>query len=215
MDASAGVMKARELGIKGRGSDERPRAVAKLVRKRLGQVRHERRVAALAVAIFRLLSPLHGLGRRERSLLELGALLHDIGRCRGARRHPVRGARLILKDQALPLTDLERRAVAYMARYHRGRARVNSGGRLAYPGDSQAGLRLLAMLRLADALDCRRAPLRSLAIRWRGNQLRVRCRVRPRHHSDVERKLHRSEGFRLLRQTMGLRVVTCVEDCPS
>lgn len=188
-------------------------AIVRWARSHLGGLRHEKRVLAIARSLFGLTVPLHGLGRRERRLLCVAALLHDVGRCQGPRRHHVRGARLILGDERLPLEDAERRAVAYLTRYHRGRASAERENDILRPGDGRRTLRvLLALLRTADALDNRRCPARSLTVRRQDDRLVICCRVRPDHHTRMTRVLSRGKKFSLLRDTLGLRVTVRVED---
>jgi len=92
------------------------------VSQRLGGSGHERRVASVAATLFDLAAPLHGLtSLADRRLLQLAALVHDVGRCAGKPGHPAAGAAMVLSDEAaLPLTAAERRAVAYLTLHHRG-----------------------------------------------------------------------------------------------
>ena len=69
-------------------------AVQRWAARRLGGVRHERQVAAIASSLFDLTRPLHKLSLADRRLLRLGAIVHDVGRCVCKAEHPKEGARL-------------------------------------------------------------------------------------------------------------------------
>jgi len=93
----------------------------------------------------------------SRSLLETAALLHDVGRSVREKNHHKASYRLIA-DLAAPLgwKTEELRQVAAVARYHRGilpRTGQKALSRIT-PLERQSVLRLAAVLRLADALDC-------------------------------------------------------------
>jgi exopolyphosphatase/guanosine-5'-triphosphate,3'-diphosphate pyrophosphatase len=176
------------------------------VGRRLGDTRHEQRVMRIAVRLFDLTAVRHGLDRAHRRILKLGALLHDVGRCYGSGKHHTRGARLVLQATGLPLRPQERRAVAYLTRYHR-RA-VPEGdpeGLLGQDDDLPAIRMLLALLRAADTLDSRRLTPPGLAICLRGRRLRIRCYVRNRWRQ-AQRAFQRRRKFRLLAQTLALSV---------
>ena len=55
----------------------------------------------------------------ECNLLVLAALVHDVGRAFGEDNHARVGAEIILENEKLTAT--ERRRLAYLTRYHRGR----------------------------------------------------------------------------------------------
>src|SRR6185503_6424979 len=95
---------------------ERPRLLG-----RFGGSRHEKRVSAIALRLFDLLAPLHGLDNSYRNVLRIGALLHDAGRAFGADDHHMTGANMVMDDRSLDLTPCQRRCIAYLVRYHRGK----------------------------------------------------------------------------------------------
>src|SRR5205085_10434109 len=96
-------------------------ALQRWVRRQLGAVDHERRVTAIGSKLFDLTWPLHGLGSGERRLLRLSAMVHDVGRSIDDDTHPEQGAKLLLDETHLPLGGAERRALAYLTLYHKGR----------------------------------------------------------------------------------------------
>lgn len=131
--------------------------------------KHSEYVEGAALHMFDKLSAMHGLGSRERFLLQIACLLHDIGKYIGADPHYVYSYNIINASQLLGLSDDELRMVASIARYHS----------LETPGFDSTGItkletpqrigamKLIAIIRMADALDTshkQKLKVRSLAI---------------------------------------------------
>jgi exopolyphosphatase / guanosine-5'-triphosphate,3'-diphosphate pyrophosphatase len=116
---------------------------------------HGHHVAKLSAGLFDQLRDEHGLGDRERLLLQVAALLHDIGSYIGLRAHHKHSQYLLSSSQIFGLTDSETAVVANIARYHRRGLPQES--HLPYIAlDRQDRLivnKLAAILRVANALD--------------------------------------------------------------
>jgi exopolyphosphatase/guanosine-5'-triphosphate,3'-diphosphate pyrophosphatase len=116
---------------------------------------HGRHVATLATSVFDQLRDEHGLGDRERLLLETASLLHDIGIWVSLRGHHKHSQYLLAASQIFGLSDEETAIVANVARYHRRGPPQDS--HLPYIAlDRQDRLivnKLAAILRLVNALD--------------------------------------------------------------
>jgi exopolyphosphatase / guanosine-5'-triphosphate,3'-diphosphate pyrophosphatase len=116
---------------------------------------HGKKVAQLTVRIFDDLRPEHGLGDRDRVLLEVAALLHDIGNYVNLRGHHKHAWYLLSVSEIFGLTQDDMAIVANVARYHRRALPQKS--HLPYMAlDREARVRvnkLAAILRLANALD--------------------------------------------------------------
>jgi exopolyphosphatase/guanosine-5'-triphosphate,3'-diphosphate pyrophosphatase len=112
-------------------------------------------VADLSVRLFDELRSEHGLSDRHRLLLEVAALLHDIGNYVNIRGHHKHSQYLIAASEIFGLSQDEMHLVSNVARYHR-RA-VPSKSHLPYMVlDREARIatnKLSAILRLANALD--------------------------------------------------------------
>ena len=119
------------------------------------QRRHSLTVARLALNLFDQLAPLHGLGQKERELLEAAAILHDIGWIKGQKKHHKVSQDIIMHSQKLKLARQERLMVGLIARYHR---KSLPKGSHDYIGELDSGskstmMKLASFLRFADGLD--------------------------------------------------------------
>jgi exopolyphosphatase/guanosine-5'-triphosphate,3'-diphosphate pyrophosphatase len=116
---------------------------------------HAKNVAALAVRVFDELRTEHGLGNRDRLLLEVAALLHDIGIFVNVRGHHKHSHYLISVSEIFGLTREDLGVVANVARYHRRALPQRSHvAYMALDSDSRIVVnKLAAILRFANALD--------------------------------------------------------------
>ncbi len=115
---------------------------------------HAEDVSFLAARLFDELKAEHGLGPRHRLLLQVAALLHEVGGFVGSRAHHKHSYYLIRNSEVFGLRQAEREVVALVARYHR-RAMPRS----THPeymalsrGQHLVVTRLAAILRVADSL---------------------------------------------------------------
>ena len=116
---------------------------------------HGRHVAALAVQLFDEFHDEHGLSQRERLLLQVAGLLHDIGIYVSLRAHHKHSQYLLSATQIFGLSNDETAIVSNIARYHRrGLPQKSHFPYMAL--DRQDRLivnKLAALLRIANALD--------------------------------------------------------------
>ena len=82
-------------------------------------MKHARTVADLAVRLFDELHAEHGLGPRQRLLLEVAGLLHEVGGFVSSRSHHKHSGYLIANSEIFGLNRDEIAVVAQVARYHR------------------------------------------------------------------------------------------------
>jgi exopolyphosphatase/guanosine-5'-triphosphate,3'-diphosphate pyrophosphatase len=118
---------------------------------------HVCHVSFLALQLFDQLGALHGLGPRERLLLETAAHLHDIGHAEDptGTGHHKESARLIRAHPWKGLSPQEVEIVAQVARYHRKAIpeMEHDEFRVLAETDRRIVQHLAALLRLADSLD--------------------------------------------------------------
>lgn len=116
---------------------------------------HGHHVSRLATRLFDDLSDEHGLGQRERLLLQVASLLHDIGIFVSLRSHHKHSQYLLSASQIFGLSDDDLALVSNVARYHRRGSPQRS--HLPYIAldrqDRMIVNKLAAILRLANALD--------------------------------------------------------------
>jgi len=116
---------------------------------------HASHVAELSLSLFDAIKPEHGLGSHERLLLQVAAILHDIGSYIKSSGHHRHSEYLILNSEIFGLNPNERAIVASIARYHR--KQPPSPSHINYMALQRADrivvLKLAAILRVADALD--------------------------------------------------------------
>lgn len=131
---------------------------------------HGRSVARLARSIFDQTKPLHGIQQSRSLLLELAALLHDIGEFIHTQDHHKHSMYLIAHSPFVGLTPHDRLLVAVIARYHR-----KSAPKVDHPefkmlsrSDREFVRKCAAILRLADGLDSDRS----------GRIMKVKIRLR-------------------------------------
>jgi exopolyphosphatase/guanosine-5'-triphosphate,3'-diphosphate pyrophosphatase len=182
------------------------RSLERWVHGELGSVDHERRVTEIASKIFDLTWPLHGLTRDDRRLLHLAAMVHDVGRSVDDDTHPEQGARMLVQAEHLPFDPNERRALAYLTLYHRGKVPEPGADEILRRADDHDLLRrILALLRAADALDSRAIESPRLMFELIGRRLQVTCFLE--NDTPKARKVYtRPKKYRLMEELLDCRV---------
>lgn len=116
---------------------------------------HAEIVEKFALAIFDKLQKIHGMGERERLILQVGAILHDIGKYINVKNHYDHSYNIIKSSDVAGLGYQELEIAANIARYHssqiptiehRGFKTLDSEKKLLV-------MKLSAILRLADSID--------------------------------------------------------------
>lgn len=117
--------------------------------------KHGRHVASLAVKLFDDLAEPLGLPIQDRLLLEVAAIIHEIGSYISRRNHHKHSLYIIVNSEIFGLNDEETKLVALVARYHR-QALPQPGHPFMRELSREGRIRvtkLAALLRVADALD--------------------------------------------------------------
>ena len=116
---------------------------------------HSRYVAGLCMVLFDALVKEHGMNRRQRMMLEVAAILHDIGMFIKGSGHNRHGQYIVANSEMFGLHRDELDIIANVIRYHRGDP--PSEADIEYitlqREDRMQVLKMASMLRLADALD--------------------------------------------------------------
>jgi CHAD domain-containing protein len=118
-------------------------------------VAHTRHVANLSLAIFDTVQKKCDLPTKARYLLEIGALLHDIGLTTDPANHNIVGRDIILSTELDGLDEDQRAIVACMVAFHRKKVRPETEPAYLRLGkkNRHLALCLAALLRVADGLD--------------------------------------------------------------
>ncbi|MBN1269646.1 MAG: Ppx/GppA family phosphatase [Kiritimatiellae bacterium] len=129
-------------------------------------LQHSERVAAFARELFRTLAAEHQLPPRYELILNIGALLHEIGLFVSNRSHHKHSMYLILNSDLFGLGARDKLLAALVARYHRratpkplheGYATLDREGRVAVA-------KMAAILRVSDALERGGGRIQSITI---------------------------------------------------
>lgn len=175
---------------------------------------HGEQVRRLAAELFRQLRDVHQLSDRQGVLLEVAALLHDIGEVVNPRGHHKHSEYMIRWGRIPGLLDDERELVALAARCHR--KPVSDVKKLvaesALPKEQRGQLRrIAALLRLADGLDTEhRQRISQLVCTRMGDAIVLDLTVRDGPSRDDGQLLRKADLFR---EELGLDVrVTIARD---
>jgi exopolyphosphatase/guanosine-5'-triphosphate,3'-diphosphate pyrophosphatase len=168
---------------------------------------HGQHVGNLCARLFDELTDLHHLTRHDALLLQVAAILHEVGTYVSPRAHHKHSEYIILNSEVFGLDRMDVTIVALVARYHR-----HSGPMLDHP--SYAALstddrirvsKLAAILRVADALERTHAQ-RVSQIEIRRDSGKLRLRLPGLADAAVERLAMTSKAD-LFEQVFGLAVV--------
>lgn len=126
-----------------------------LLHKYRGDERHAEYVRRMSLWIYDTLKDEIALGDRSRLLLEVSAILHDIGMFIRMDDHNLHGSYIIRNSEIFGLSKYENTIVAEIAKYHRGKLlpQDDEQFQLLPRSDRMTILKLTAILRIADALD--------------------------------------------------------------
>ncbi|MDK2933447.1 MAG: exopolyphosphatase / guanosine-5-triphosphate,3-diphosphate pyrophosphatase [Clostridiales bacterium] len=116
---------------------------------------HAEDVEQKSLVLFDALHKLHGLGNRERLLLQLAAILHDTGKYINLTEHYIHSYELIMASDLIGLSKEELEIIANVSRYHsRVVPRHSHENFLKLEEKNRVIIaKLVAIIRIADALD--------------------------------------------------------------
>jgi len=116
---------------------------------------HALAVAAHSLKLFDLLQSEHGLGPRERMLLEAASILHDIGTYISPTSHHKHSCYLVNASEIFGLRKPDKDIISNVVRYHRrSMPKPTHTDYMSLPRpDRTVVAKLSAILRVADALD--------------------------------------------------------------
>ncbi len=139
-------------------TDFRPevlRSAKHLAKRYRTDSKHGAHVTTLSLQLFDQTIALHHLTEHDKLLLEIAAILHEVGNFISSRRHQEHSQYIILESEIFGLSHYDKTIVALIARYHRGpNPKPNH---TPYSDLSRADrlrvAKLASLLRVADALE--------------------------------------------------------------
>ncbi|MCX7805710.1 MAG: HD domain-containing protein [Planctomycetota bacterium] len=167
---------------------------------------HAEHVRTLAADLFDALTCCLDLDGRDRFILEVAALLHDIGRFINDDDHHKHSMYIINGVDLVGLSESDKRLAALVARYHRKSRPTSSHAEYMalQVEDRMRVSKLAALLRIADALD--RGHDRNITLAGvRVNDTEVRISVRAAHDFSAEESALRGKAG-LFEDVSGLKV---------
>lgn len=116
---------------------------------------HAAKVEEFSLKLFDRLARTHGLSKRERLLLQVAAILHDIGKFVSLRTHYFYSYRLIMSSDILGFSEDDKEIMANVAHYHSKGTPSDADPNWAVLSREQKVIasKLSAIVRLADAVD--------------------------------------------------------------
>jgi exopolyphosphatase/guanosine-5'-triphosphate,3'-diphosphate pyrophosphatase len=184
-----------------RDDDDDPAiASARTFADRLGHhTDHGEQVRMLAERLFDDLAELHGLRAPARRVLQIAALLHDIGGVVHRRSHHKHTEYLINNGRIPGLDDSTRAMVAAVARAHR-KSMPTEGKHQTFsalsPGQRKQVIKLAAILRIADTLDMdHRQQIVALTADLRSRKVLIRASATRATTEETELMVRRSADF--------------------
>jgi exopolyphosphatase / guanosine-5'-triphosphate,3'-diphosphate pyrophosphatase len=121
---------------------------------------HAEQVSRLALSLFDQLRPIHEMGPEQRLVLEMGALLHDIGHFVSKKMHHRHGEYVIRNGEVPGLRGWRRDMVAALVRYHncKSEPQLEHASYASLDGPRRRQVRLLtSLLRIAEKLESEHA----------------------------------------------------------
>ena len=178
-----------------------------LLRKYHGDEEHAERVREYCLKIYDSLSEEIALDERSRLLIELAAILHDIGIFIRMDEHNLHSEYIIHHSEIFGITRTENVILSTIAKYHRGRAQPqdNEQFQILARSDRMRILKLTAILRIADALD--RGHIQQFSdfsIRLTSTSLELHTK---KSHNPVLERLALSEKSEMFESVFGYKVV--------
>lgn len=119
------------------------------------ELAHSKAVESISLRLFDAMIPLQGLPARDRFLLQVAAILHDIGKYVNLRRHYFFSYRLILSSDILGFSEREKEVIANIAHYHsKGTPSDLDVNFTKLNRDEKVKVaKLASLIRMADSID--------------------------------------------------------------
>ena len=129
-------------------------AARNISKRYMGNKKHNQSLEKLVLNIFDSMKKYHGLGRRERLLLQLSAILHDCGKYISMRDPAESSYHIVMATEIIGISHREREIVAYIVKYNTGRYEYEKiMNEVRNQETSIIIAKLVAIMRVANAMD--------------------------------------------------------------
>jgi exopolyphosphatase/guanosine-5'-triphosphate,3'-diphosphate pyrophosphatase len=139
--------------------------------------KHIDNVESNALLIFDSVKKYHGMSDRDRLLLRLSAILHEVGKYIHVSNHSSRSYHIINTMELIGINETERENVACIARYYtKSNLFVDRYYQYLSPERRTVVSKLTAIMRLADAMDAaHKQKLRNLSVTVASGKMDIAC----------------------------------------
>ncbi len=188
-------------------SDQIIASATTLLRKYQGDEKHAQFVRKTSLKIYDALKNELGLDDHVRTLLEVSAILHDIGMFIRAKDHNIHSSYIILNSEIFGLSRDDTHLVADIARFHKGNKMPQDDieFKLLPRTSRMIILKLCAILRVADALDrSHQQKLSHFSISFAKDS--ITFRIKGHHNLSLEQLAIREKG-NLFENVFGYKIV--------
>lgn len=125
-----------------------------IAKRYLGNVGHTEVLEECALGIYDIMKKYHGLGKRERILLQIAAILHDCGKYVSMNQSSDASYNIIMATEIIGLSHSERETVANIVRYNNREFDYSAREDKSMTGGMYMTVaKLTAILRIANAMD--------------------------------------------------------------
>jgi exopolyphosphatase/guanosine-5'-triphosphate,3'-diphosphate pyrophosphatase len=115
---------------------------------------HLKNVEYIAMSVFDSIRKIHGLGKRERLLLQIGVILHMCGEYINMNDAAENSYKIVMSTEIIGLSHLEREITANIIRYHHDNFPEYSGMIGGFDKDTYIKIaKLTAIIRISNAMD--------------------------------------------------------------
>ncbi len=129
-------------------------AARNISKRYMGNKKHNQSLEKLVLNIFDSMKKYHGLGKRERLLLQLSAILHDCGKYISMREPAESSYHIVMATEIIGISHSEREIVAYIVKYNTGRYEYEKiMNEVRNQETSIMIAKLVAIMRVGNAMD--------------------------------------------------------------
>lgn len=139
------------------------------------QKKHADYVEAISLMLFDCTKKLHGI-KKDRLLLQIATILHDIGKFISPNHHYDNTYKLIEATDIPGISEEEREIIAYVAKFHGGEwPETDPGYELLTPKTKLRIAKLASIITIANALDqSHQQKIKNVTIKLKNNQLLIK-----------------------------------------